>query len=325
MFIEKDIENLKNSIKTQGQINPIKIRQKDDRYQVIAGWRRIQALSELDYDRIQAHVYADLNDEEALRLNIADNMHHVDLDEVEIAYLVRHLRDEKGLTVEQIAVIMHFNSQRVYNLLVLTELESEIQEKVAEGSLSLSHVVELSRFPASKRLEYMWRAVEDGWPVRRLKTERRKYTHPFIGRWTDDDIQKYRGKWHAVRFRRSLSVDRRFEIVWKLMQFKNMPTSFNCEFTTTIPAKNADPKYVCPNDVEWVVLNPNQKRKPPVERDAWFFFCRFCAEKTFPGIQFHDLDWNPPFDRVLDTQESPKKNEKEINDLKGYNYMIYEY
>lgn len=327
VFNEKDLENLKQSIENQGLLNPIKVRKKDNGFQLLAGRRRVQVVLELGYDRIQAHVYVGLDDEEALSINIADNLIHVDLNEVEIAYLVRDLRVKKELSVEKISEITQFNPQRIYNLIMLTELDPEIQQNVSEGIISLSHVVELSKFPLSKRLETLWRAVDEGWPVRRLNEERRKYAHPFLDRWTEEDIKKKRGKWHAVRFVREPEVDEIFTRVWKLIQFENMPTPFKCEFTVSIPAREAVPKYVCPNDIEWVILNPNQKGLPLEKRDAWFLFCPFCAETVFPGIQFHDIDWEPPLLRIQENlQEQPIITIKKDNStLRGYNYMLHEY
>jgi len=319
-----DIENLKRSIINQGLLNPIKVRKKTDGYQILAGWRRVQTFLELGYDRIQAHVYIDLDDEGALRINIADNLHHRDLNDVEIAYLVRHLREEKQLSVEKISELMQFNTQKIYNLIILTELDPEIQQNVSEGNISLSHVVELSRFPEPRRVETMWLAVDEGWSVRRLNEERRKYSHPFLGKWTDEVVKKYMEVMHAVRFVRNHRVDEVFTREWELLQYENMPTPFKCEFTRTIPAKKAEPPYICPNDVEWVVTNPQQKGLPQEKRDAWFFFCPFCAETIFPGIQFHEINWEPPFIRIQENSYvQPIKKYKST--LREYNYMLREY
>ena len=111
------------------------------------------------------------------------------------------------------------------------------------------------------------------------------------------------------------------------MQYDNMPTPFKCEFTRTIPARNVEPNYVCPNDVYWVILNPNQKRKPLEERDAWFFFCSFCAEKTFPGIQFHEKYWDPPFLRIQENSQDQLSitMKKGSSTARWYDYMLHEY
>ncbi|GAJ00658.1 unnamed protein product, partial [marine sediment metagenome] len=134
VFREKDNESLKRSLQDQGQLSPVKLRKVGDRYQLIAGWRRTLMMRELGYDRIRAHIYVNIDDEEALNINIADNLHHVDLNEVEIAYLVRHLRTKKELSIEKISEITQFNSQRIYNLITLTELDLEIQQNVSEGN-----------------------------------------------------------------------------------------------------------------------------------------------------------------------------------------------
>jgi hypothetical protein len=240
---------------------------------------------------------------------------------------VKHLRNKKLLSVEKISEITQFNTQRIYNLLSLAELDTTIQENVSNGNLSLSHAVELSKYPFSNRLEITWRAIEEGWSVRHLKEERRKYSHPFLNKWTEKDAQKYRGKLHAVRLRRSVEVDTTFTCEWKLMQYENILTPFKCEFTRTIHARNSEPNYVCPNDVYWVILNPNQKRKPLEERDAWFFFCSFCAETTFPGIQFHEIDWEPPFLRIQENSHDKPiiTMKKDSSSVRGYDYMLHEY
>ncbi|GAJ05485.1 unnamed protein product, partial [marine sediment metagenome] len=127
-------------------------------------------------------------------------------------------------------------------------------------------------------------AVDEGWSVRRLNEERRKYSHPFLGKWTDEAVKKNMGAWHAVRFFRNQQVDEVFTREWELLKWDKIHTPFKCEFTRTIPAKEAEPPFICPNDIEWVITNPQQKGLPLGKRDAWFFFCSFCAEMIFSGI-----------------------------------------
>ena len=265
-----------------------------------------------------------MDDEEALSINIADNLHHVDLNELEIAYIVKNLKEVKELSVEEISELTHFNTQRIYNLLSLVELDPEIQRNVSEGNLSLSHVVELSKFPFSKRLETCWMAVDEGWSVRRLNEERRKYSHPFIDVWTSEVVKKHLEVWHAVRFVRNQQLDEMFTREWKLLQWENMPTPNKCEFTRTIPATMAEPKYICPNDIDWVITNPQQKELPLERRDAWFFFCSFCAEKVFPGIKFHEKKWDPPLRRIQEeSYEQPTNTiRRDKTTLREYNYMF---
>jgi hypothetical protein len=94
-------------------------------------------------------------------------------------------------------------------------------------------------------------------------------------------------------------IYRVFQSRWELLE-KDMgvPAPARCDYTTSIPAKNTNPPYVCQNEIEWAVLAPanyhHHKKEhlgstvPLEKRDAWSFVCRECAVKLYGNVVFHE-------------------------------------
>jgi ParB family chromosome partitioning protein len=91
--IPKDeIEFLMKNMQLQGLINPIKVRKKNDKYQMIAGWERMYSADPLGWETILADVYIDLTDEDAYKINMADNLIKSPLSSLEVSNMMAEMK-----------------------------------------------------------------------------------------------------------------------------------------------------------------------------------------------------------------------------------------
>lgn len=138
-FPEERMEELVESIRTHGILQPILVRPlRDGGFEVIAGERRLRAARILGLDRIPARVL-EASDEAALELALIENLQREDLNPMEAAEGYHRLMAEFGLTHEEIAHRIGKDRTTVTNTLRLLALPKEVQQDVAEGRLSLGH------------------------------------------------------------------------------------------------------------------------------------------------------------------------------------------
>jgi len=103
-FDQDSLEDLAESIRTLGLIQPITVRRKaDGRYQIISGERRFRACRQAGMDMVPAYI-RDANDQGMLEMAIVENIQREDLDPIEIAMSYQRLIEECSLTQEQMAV-----------------------------------------------------------------------------------------------------------------------------------------------------------------------------------------------------------------------------
>jgi len=169
-FDPEKLEELKSSIRATGVLQPILVRPAGERYQVVAGERRLRAAKEVLLERIPAIVRT-VGDEELLELALVENLQRADLNPIEKAKAYRRLMQEFGLTQEEVAERVGQSRSSVANFCRLLELPKDIQDYVSRGTISMGHARALLSSPdgtAQRRLAE--RIVKDGLSVR--ETER---------------------------------------------------------------------------------------------------------------------------------------------------------
>mgnify|MGYP002511056039 CR=1 FL=1 len=138
-FDQEALEELAESIRTLGLIQPITVRRKHDgRYQIISGERRFRACQLTGMDMIPAYI-RDANDQGMLEMAIVENIQRENLDPIEIAMSYQRLIDECRLTQEQMAVRVGKKRASVTNFLRLLKLPAKIQHDLKVGLLSVGH------------------------------------------------------------------------------------------------------------------------------------------------------------------------------------------
>ena len=138
-FNQEALDELADSIKTLGLIQPITVRKTaSGRYQIISGERRFRASRLAGMDMIPAYI-RDANDQGMLEMAIVENIQRENLDPIEVAMSYQRLIEECNLTQEQMAFRVGKKRASVTNFLRLLKLPAKIQHDLKAGLLSVGH------------------------------------------------------------------------------------------------------------------------------------------------------------------------------------------
>ncbi len=137
-FDPESLEDLKQSIKEKGIIQPILVRRKGDTYELIAGERRFRAAGLLGLEDVPA-IVKEIEDEDSLELALIENIQRQDLNPIEEARAYRYLIEKFQLTQERISEIIGKARVSVTNTLRLLKLPQEVQEEIRNGRLGFAH------------------------------------------------------------------------------------------------------------------------------------------------------------------------------------------
>jgi ParB family chromosome partitioning protein len=137
-FTEENLEELAKSIKANGIVQPILLRRKGSRYQIVAGERRWRASQRAGLQRIPS-IIKDISDEKLLELALVENIQRQELNAVEEARAYRKLIDTIGLTQEMVAERVGKNRTVITTFLRLLKLPGDIQNLVEEEKISAGH------------------------------------------------------------------------------------------------------------------------------------------------------------------------------------------
>lgn len=138
-FDEGRLEELAQSIKSNGVIQPIVVRRVGERFQIIAGERRWRAAQKAGLLRVPIVVREVANGRSQLEMALIENIQRENLNAIEEAHAYRRLADEFQMTQEAIAGAVGKDRATVANVLRLLKLPDEVQAEVAGGRLSMGH------------------------------------------------------------------------------------------------------------------------------------------------------------------------------------------
>ena len=137
-FDAEKLEELAESIKLHGVLQPVVVRRFGDDYQIIAGERRWRAAQMAGLKAIPA-VVRDLDDAGMIQVALIENLQREDLNPIEEAAAYRKLMDEFDMTQEQLSATLGKSRSAIANAVRLLNLPDEVQEHVAQGRLSGGH------------------------------------------------------------------------------------------------------------------------------------------------------------------------------------------
>ncbi|MBR1501368.1 MAG: ParB/RepB/Spo0J family partition protein [Bacteroidales bacterium] len=169
-FDQEALEELAESIRTFGLIQPVTVRRKaDGKYQIISGERRFRACRLAGMDMIPAYI-RDANEQGMLEMAIVENIQRENLDPIEVAMSYRRLIEECNLTQEQMAERVGKKRVSVTNYLRLLKLPAKVQHDLKVGLLSVGHAKVLLGVEDPVLQERLCDAVvKDGLSVRQLE------------------------------------------------------------------------------------------------------------------------------------------------------------
>lgn len=137
-FTEINLDELAQSIKVNGVVQPILVRKQGNGYELIAGERRWRASQRAGLTKIPA-VVKDISDDKVLELALVENIQRQELNAVEEARAYRKLIDSIGLTQEMVASRVGKDRTFIANYLRLLKLPDDIQNLVSEEKISVGH------------------------------------------------------------------------------------------------------------------------------------------------------------------------------------------
>jgi len=137
-FAETGLEELAQSIRTSGIIQPLVVRRIGSRYQLIAGERRWRASQRAQLLRVPV-VIRDVSDEQALELTLVENIQREDLNPIEQARAFDRLMEEFHLTQDEVATRTGKDRATVANSVRLLSLEGPLLEWIEEGKITAGH------------------------------------------------------------------------------------------------------------------------------------------------------------------------------------------
>lgn len=171
-FDEVELEELAESIRKYGIIQPVLVREIDGGYELIAGERRLRAARRAGLSSISAWVRS-ATDVEMLAMALVENVQRENLNPLEEAEAYQRLTDDLGWTQDVIAGQVGKARSHVANYLRLLRLDPRIRDWIRGGKLSMAHAkVLLSMEDESQRLDLAEAAVVKGWTVRELDDHR---------------------------------------------------------------------------------------------------------------------------------------------------------
>ena len=163
------LEELANSIRTQGVMQPIVVRSiGGDRYEIIAGERRWRASQLAGLDRLPA-IVREVTDEAAIAMALIENIQREDLNPIEEAFALQRLQQEFQLTQQQVADAVGKSRVSVSNLLRLINLPDEIKTLLSHGDLEMGHARALLGLPTEQQVEGARHVVARGLTVRQTE------------------------------------------------------------------------------------------------------------------------------------------------------------
>lgn len=168
-FDEELLNELTESIREVGILQPVLVRPIGDGFELIAGERRWRAARRLGLGRIPALV-RDSDDVAALEQALVENIHRADLNALEEAAAYQQLIEDFSLTHEAVANRVGKSRATVTNMLRLLQLPPAVQKHVRDGSITMGHARALLGTPDRALQERLAdTAVEEGWSVRAIE------------------------------------------------------------------------------------------------------------------------------------------------------------
>jgi ParB family chromosome partitioning protein len=166
-FDEGDLNDLANSIRSHGVLQPILVRPiADGKFEIVAGERRWRAAQRAGLHSIPA-VVRELNEVEVVEIAIVENVQRTDLNPIEEAQGFQALIDRFGRTQQEIADAVGKSRPHIANMLRLLSLPEELQEMVRDGRLSSGHARAILTAPDPRGLAQ--KAISEGLNVREVE------------------------------------------------------------------------------------------------------------------------------------------------------------
>lgn len=151
-FNKEELEELAESIKKNGLLQPILVRKVDDKYEIVAGERRWQACKQIGMETIPVRI-REVSDDDTIMLALVENIQRTDLNPIEEAYGYRRMMERGKMTQSQVAQAVSKGRSTIANALRLLELPEEAQQLLFEERITAGHARAILSVPTKEGRE----------------------------------------------------------------------------------------------------------------------------------------------------------------------------
>lgn len=168
-FDETALNELAESVREHGVVQPIVVTPKGDKYLIVAGERRWRAANKAGLTEVPCIVRS-MNDQNRLEISLIENLQRHDLNALETATAYQKLRDQFNMTLEEIGKRLGGKSiSAVSNTLRLLKLPKSVQKALFKGRLNEGQARPLIGLPEEAVEDIMERAIREEWSARRVE------------------------------------------------------------------------------------------------------------------------------------------------------------
>lgn len=172
-FDEQALEELADSIRVLGLIQPITVKKDGDKYLIISGERRWRAAQAAGLESMPAYI-RDVDDTNLHAMALVENIQRQDLNAIEVALGLQRLIDECGLTQDALADKVGKKRSTIANYMRLLKLPNEVQLAVKEGIISMGHAKAIASVESRRQqLALLKKCVKNNMSVRQIEESAR--------------------------------------------------------------------------------------------------------------------------------------------------------
>lgn len=165
-FNETLLQELSESIRENGVLQPLLVRKKGQKYEIIAGERRYQASKLAGVEKLPV-IIKDVDDQKMLELALIENLQRSDLNPIEEAKGYKQLLKESGMTQEALSKAVSKSRSAITNSLRLLDLPDEVQQFLFDGKMTAGHARAILAVPYEEaRIRLAQKVVDEGLSVR---------------------------------------------------------------------------------------------------------------------------------------------------------------
>ncbi len=213
IFKEKDLEELAESIKQNGIIQPILVSKAEKGFELIAGERRLRAAKKAGLEKVPAIIKRG-TDKEKMVMSIIENVQRSDLNCVEEALAYYNLMDDFKLSQEEVAKRVGKERSTVANFLRILKLPRPVLEMVQKDLLSFGHAKVLASIQErEKSLRLAEMAVAEQWSIREL--EKKMKSNPVVEKTKPEGNKELENKLDDLRTKLEQRTGFHFQIKGK--------------------------------------------------------------------------------------------------------------
>lgn len=177
-FDERALNDLAQSIKSLGIIQPITLRKEGEKFEIISGERRYRASKIAGLKTVPAYIRL-VNDQELLEMALVENIQREDLDAIEVALTYQRLLEEIGLTQENLSQRVGKERSTITNSIRLLRLTPQVQNAIRSGEISAGHGRAIISLEDSEMQDVLFRKiVNEGLNVRQAEAAAGQMKNP---------------------------------------------------------------------------------------------------------------------------------------------------